>query len=83
MNVVRALPESIVISFQDQDWIQPIDYEHIPFRCRKCHEHGHLYRECPQNSSPEQNKGREEKYGEGFTKIPNKRKEVKKGAQNT
>ena len=29
-----------------------MDYEHIPFRCRKYHEHGHLYQDCPKNKTP-------------------------------
>jgi hypothetical protein len=48
---------------------------------QKCHEHGHLFCECPQNISTMPNRGKEEKDGEGFIKIPNKRKVVKKGAQ--
>jgi hypothetical protein len=38
------------LEYQDEDWIQTIDYEHIPFRCRKFHEHGHLFRDFPLNS---------------------------------
>jgi hypothetical protein len=61
MNVATTLPESITISFQDEEWVQPIDYEHISFRCRKCHEHGHLFRDFPQNITQTNNKGKEEK----------------------
>jgi hypothetical protein len=61
MNMTTTLPESITISFQDNEWVQPIDYEHIPFRCRKCHEHRHLFWDCPQNQSSITNKGKEEK----------------------
>jgi hypothetical protein len=25
-------------------------YEHTPFHCRKCHEHGHLFHDCPLNA---------------------------------
>jgi hypothetical protein len=46
-NVAGALPESITISFQDKQWVQTIYCEHISFRCRKCHEHGHLFRDFP------------------------------------
>jgi hypothetical protein len=76
MNVAGALPESIVVSYQDDEWTQPLDYEHIPFRCRKCHIHGHLFRDFPLNSPPppQGTPGKEEIYPEGFTKIPNKRK---------
>jgi hypothetical protein len=47
MNISKALPGAVTLEYQDEDWHQTIDYEHIPFRCRRCHEHGHLYRDCP------------------------------------
>jgi hypothetical protein len=49
MDVLGALPEAISLEFRDEEWIQNIDYEQIPFRCRRCHEHGHLIREFPLN----------------------------------
>jgi hypothetical protein len=45
--IAKPLPGSIILEYHEEDWTQTIDYEHIPFRCRKCHEHGHLFRECP------------------------------------
>ena len=45
----EALPESVTLAHRDEEWIQPLDYEHVPFRCRKCHALGHLFRDCPQN----------------------------------
>jgi len=30
-----ALPEAIILEFRDEEWIQRIDYEKIPFRCRR------------------------------------------------
>jgi hypothetical protein len=56
MDVLRALLESICLGFRDEEWIQNIDYEHIPFQCRRCHEHGHLIRECPLNKKLEMEK---------------------------
>lgn len=47
MNITEALRDSIKLEYHDEIWHQPVDYEHIPFRCRRCHEYGHLYRECP------------------------------------
>jgi hypothetical protein len=47
MNISKALPGSVTLEYQDEDWQQTLDYEHIPFRCRRCHEHGHLFRDCP------------------------------------
>jgi hypothetical protein len=53
MDVSGALPKAISLEFRDEEWIQNIDYEHIPFRCRRFHEHGHLIRECPLNKKEE------------------------------
>jgi hypothetical protein len=53
---------------------QPLDYEHIHFRCRKFHIHGHIFRYFPLNAPPQGTPGKEEIDPEGFTKIPNKRK---------
>jgi peptide methionine sulfoxide reductase MsrB len=49
MNIAKALPRAVILEYQDEDWSQTLDYEHISFRCRKCHEHGHLFRDCPLN----------------------------------
>jgi hypothetical protein len=38
MNISKPLPRSINLEYQDVEWEQTIDYEHIPFRCCKCHE---------------------------------------------
>ena len=53
MHIAKALPDAIYLSHEDIDWIQPLDYEHIPFRCRKCHEHGNLFRDYPMNKAPD------------------------------
>jgi hypothetical protein len=47
MNISKALPGAVTLEYQDEDWQQTLDYEHIPFRCRRCHEHDHLFRDCP------------------------------------
>lgn len=49
MHLTKELSGSVSLFHDDFEWIQTIDYEHIPFRCRKCHEHGHLFRDCPLN----------------------------------
>ena len=70
MDISGALPEAIKIIFRDELWTKSIDYEHIPFRCRKFHEHGHLYRDCPQNKSTQNNEhAHKEKDKQGFTKV--------------
>lgn len=49
MDVSGALHEGVWLDYRDEEYFQALDYEHIPFRCRKCHEHGHLIRDCPLN----------------------------------
>lgn len=51
MNISEPLPEMIELEYEGKIWQQLLDYEHIPFRCRRCHEYGHLYRSCPLNGS--------------------------------
>ena len=46
MKITELFPETIELEYEDEVWKQPIDYEHIPFRCRRCHEVGHIYKEC-------------------------------------
>jgi hypothetical protein len=67
MDISKELPGSITLEYQDEDWNQTIDYEHIPFRCRKCHEHGHLFRDCPLNAQAP--KAGENKQKDGFTTV--------------
>lgn len=57
--------------------IQMLDYEHVPFRCHKFHEHGHIFYHF-QFIFPKLSKKKEAtKDGDGFTKIPSKRKYTK------
>jgi len=72
MNISKALPGLVTLEYQDKDWQQTLDYEHIPFYCRRCHEHGHLYRDCPLiRSTPKPDKTAQK---DGFTTVvPRKR----------
>eukprot|EP00253_Pinus_taeda_P017393 PITA_17393 len=49
MDLKQPLPDMVRFLHEDVEWIQLIDYEHVPFRCRKCHNLGHLFRDCPLN----------------------------------
>jgi len=76
MDLSKELPEAIRLNWEDEEWIQPLDYEQLPFRCRLCHDYGHLGRNCPKN--PLRNPGpqarEKETDEEGFTQVRNKRK---------
>jgi len=56
-----------------------VDYEHVPFECHKCHEHGHLFRDCPLNKMESNIKTNTGKDTKGFTKVGGK---VKGGKKN-
>jgi len=74
MYLSRALPEAIILEVYDDEWVQTVDYEHIQFRCRKCHEHGHLFGDFPENIMEGKVKTAEDKNHEGFTKVGSKGK---------
>ena len=49
MDLSQALSKAIKMIWEDEDWVQNLDYEQVPFQCRLCHEYGHLFWECPLN----------------------------------
>jgi len=83
MRLDKALPDSVSLSRDDYEWIQPLDYEHVPFRCCKCHAHGHLFRDCPLNVlAPSSNPfdPSDKSAQDGFTKISTQKRAYKKRA---
>jgi hypothetical protein len=72
MNISKALPGSVTLEYQDEDWQQTLDYEHIPFRCRKFHEHDHLFRDCPLNTQATKVSDITQK--DGFTIVTGRKK---------
>jgi hypothetical protein len=77
MDVSGALPESISLEFRVEEWIQNIDYEHIPFICRICHKHGHLIREFPLNKKQEEDNPKPQHNDYGFIKLNPRSRENK------
>jgi len=82
MDLKQPLPDTVSFFHEDSEWVQVIDYEHVPFRCRKCHEIGHLYRDCPQNKIPSSQESSENQTTDGFTKVTNRRRGNKKATGN-
>jgi len=74
----EALPEAVTLVHRDEEWIQTLDYEHVPFHCRKCHALGHLFRDCPLNVKASPPESSESPNQDGFTKVPNRRRSHKK-----
>ena len=80
MNISEPLPEMIELEYEGKVWLQLLDYEYIPFRCRRCHEYGHLYKSCPLNEvqqQPHQASGKEEQNRQtedGFITVNSRRR---------
>ncbi|XP_057817558.2 uncharacterized protein LOC131030678 [Cryptomeria japonica] len=54
LDLSRPLPDAVEMCAGSHSWVQQLDYETLPFRCRLCHEYGHLVRRCPKAKSVEQ-----------------------------
>jgi len=46
INVRDGLGEELDMTLGTVCHTQKLDYENVPFRCRRCHEYGHLVAEC-------------------------------------
>ncbi|XP_057866241.2 receptor-like protein EIX1 [Cryptomeria japonica] len=47
IDLSKPLPNAIEMCAGSYSWVQQLDYETLPFRCRLCHESSHLQRKCP------------------------------------
>jgi len=73
MRLDRPLLDSVSLFHDDYEWIQPLDYEHVPFRCRRCHALGHLFRDCPLNVKAQTSDPSEKTDQDGFTKVASRK----------
>jgi hypothetical protein len=48
VDLEKGLPEAIQLTLDNWSYIQQVDYEQIPFKCKACHEYGHFVKSCPQ-----------------------------------
>ena len=80
MPLAKALNDSVSLFHDEFEWIRSIDYEHVPFRCRKCHEHGHIFSDFPLNTPPKTTPTSKSKDAKGFTKVPSWKKHTKKSS---
>ena len=79
MDLSGALPDEVILEVFDEKWVQTVDYEHIPFRCHRCHEHGHLFRDCPLSKIENKSKANIMKDTESFYKVVHREKGSKRG----
>jgi len=78
MHLNIALLDAVSLYHDDFEWIQSIDYEYIPFRCRKCHSLGHLFHDRPSNLNTSNSPTLDKPDSDGFIKVTNRKKDHKK-----
>lgn len=78
MHQDKALPDSVSLFHDDYEWIQPLDYEHVPFHCRKCHAHEHLFRDYLLNAKANASDPYDMPNQDGFAKVPSRKRAHKK-----
>jgi len=44
---IETIPKTIDIEYHNEIWTQSLDYKHVPFKCKICHEYGNLVRYFP------------------------------------
>lgn len=74
MSISQPLPELIDLEFHDTIWKKPINYKHLPFKCRHSHEYNNLFKYFPLTIAEEQN-NKTTKDEEGFQLIGIRRKQ--------
>jgi len=47
IDLSKGLPDRIHLQYEKFKWLQVLDYENTAFRCRFCHDTGHLQDTCP------------------------------------
>ena len=78
LDITKDLPGGIDLTSEDEDWFQEIHYEQIMFRCRQCHEHRDMFRDCPHNKKLGGIKEQENQDSGEFTRVENKKRSTKK-----
>jgi hypothetical protein len=56
LNVREGLKEFLNLTYLGRTRVQILDYEGIPFRCRRCHEYGHIIKDCKYSSRGHRNR---------------------------
>ena len=64
VDLSKGLPENIMLIYQQQKCLQPLDYENTTFRCRNSRMIGHIQNTCPEAkkaNSKKKQKGKQRK----------------------
>lgn len=69
MNISQSLPKLIDLNYKGKIWSQPLEHEHVLFKCFYCHKHFHLFLDCPMRKEEIQEEG-QQRVGDGFMRVP-------------
>ena len=50
VDLEEGLLEGVNMFMDGWEFYQKVDYEQLPFKCRKCHEYEHFVKNCPKSS---------------------------------
>ena len=46
VDIEKGIPEIVSVCLDGWEHAQKVDYEKLPFKCKKCHEYGHFVKNC-------------------------------------
>ena len=75
VDLEAGLPEAVKLTVGSWTHYQKLDYEHLPFKCRNCQEHGHFQRYCPKLAAGKEDAEGWQKAKKGKTSSNTKLKE--------
>lgn len=75
VDLEEGLPEAINLTVAGWSYVQELDYEQLPFKCRHCHSHGHFAKNCKKRAEEQV----EKQNGEQWTLVQKNPSSKKKG----
>jgi hypothetical protein len=71
VDLEKGLLEGIQLNLDSWSYIQQVDYEQIPFKCKICHEYGHFAKSCPQAKDTQDQDPKKNQWQHPKRKKPN------------
>jgi hypothetical protein len=62
-DLEKGFPKAIQrLTLDNWSYIQQVDYEQLPFKCKVYHEYGHFAKTCPQTKKTQLEESNQEKW---------------------
>ena len=72
VDLEKVLSEAINLNMEGWKHLQTVDYEKIPFKCKVCHEYGHLAKYCKKKTQAKEGEITREEWNEANRRKGNK-----------